>query len=145
MCSSDLHAREKPERLLAESRDFYGLVSAEEMGEPSQPRGVLRRLFSGRIVHGMQYFGPGQPRHPVSYYGAISGIGQAISQHPRRVAGESLRIGVIGLGAGVLAAWANSGDELQFFEINPQIRDFSKEFFSYLRDSPAKKIGRAHV
>jgi hypothetical protein len=134
-----LQARMKPEGLLLrESRDFYGLVSAVEMGLPELPRGVLRQLFSGRIVHGMQYFGEGQRRRPVSYYGAISGVGQAVANHRRRVAGEPLRIGVIGLGAGVLAAWSNAGDTIQFFEINPRIRDYALEFFSYLRDTSAQ-------
>jgi hypothetical protein len=133
-----LQARMKPEGLLLrESRDFYGLVSAVEMGLPEQPRGVLRQLFSGRIVHGMQYFGEGQRRRPVSYYGAISGVGQAVTNHPRRVTGEPMRFGVIGLGAGVLAAWSNAGDTIQFFEINPRIRDYAVEFFSYLRDTAA--------
>jgi len=131
-------ARTKPEGLLKERRDFYGLVSAVEIGTPNLPRGILRQLFSGRIVHGMQYFGERQRRHPVSYYGAISGIGQAVANHPRRVAGEPLRIGVIGLGAGVLAAWSNEGDTLQFFEINPSIRDFAQEYFTYLRDTSAE-------
>ena len=134
-----LQSRLKPEGLLLrESRDFYGLVSAVEMGLPQQPRGVLRQLFSGRIVHGMQYFGEGQRRHPVSYYGAISGVGQAVTNHPRRMAGQPLRVGVIGLGAGVLAAWSDAGDTIQFFEINPRIRDYAVEFFSYLRDTAAQ-------
>jgi hypothetical protein len=134
-----VQARIKPEGLmLRESRDFYGLVSAVEMGLPEYPRGVLRQLFSGRIVHGIQYLGEGQRRHPVSYYGAISGVGQAVTNHPRRVAGKSMRFGVIGLGAGVLAAWSNAGDTIQFFEINPRIRDYAVEFFSYLRDTAAE-------
>ncbi|MFM7563310.1 MAG: hypothetical protein ACKO81_09785 [Planctomycetota bacterium] len=134
-----VQAHVKPDgQLLRESRDFYGLVSAVEMGLPEQPRGVLRQLFSGRIVHGMQYFGEGQRRRPVSYYGAISGVGQAVTNHPRRAAGDSMRFGVIGLGAGVLAAWSNAGDTIQFFEINPRIRDYAFEFFSYLRDTAAE-------
>jgi hypothetical protein len=123
--------------LLNESRDFYGLVSAADEGTEDLPRGILRKLYSGRIVHGMQFRKPDQLRHPISYYGAISGVGRAVAGHPRRLAGESLRIGVVGLGAGVMAAWSEPGDQLHFFEINRQIRDYALEYFSYLHDSPA--------
>ncbi|MFN5709134.1 MAG: hypothetical protein ACK49R_09995 [Planctomycetota bacterium] len=127
---------ESPGQLRA-SRDFYGLVSAAEEGSEDLPRGVLRKLYSGRIVHGMQFLKPAERRHPISYYGAISGVGIAITKHPRRLAGEPLRLGVIGLGAGVLAAWSEPEDQLDFFELNRQIRDYAQEYFSYLSDTEA--------
>lgn len=131
------HGQSEAPGLLRASRDFYGLVSAADEGTEDLPRGVLRKLYSGRIVHGMQFLKPGERRHPISYYGKISGVGIAISQHPRRLAGEPLRLGVVGLGAGVLAAWSEPGDTLDFFELNRQIRDYAVEYFSYLSDTPA--------
>jgi spermidine synthase len=48
-----------------------------------------------------------------------------------------LRIGVIGLGAGTLAAYGRSGDTVEFFEINPAIIDIALSKFSYVIDSAA--------
>jgi hypothetical protein len=131
------HARTESPGLLRASRDFYGLVSAADEGSEDLPRGVLRKLYSGRIVHGMQFLKPSERRHPISYYGAISGVGIAITEHPRRAAREPLRMGVIGLGAGVIAAWSEPADTLDFFELNRQIRDYAQEYFSYLSDTRA--------
>jgi len=47
-------------------------------------------------------------------------------------------VGAIGLGAGTLAAYGTIRDYFRFYEINPQILRIANNFFSYLRDSPAK-------
>ncbi len=57
-----------------------------------------------------------------------SGIGRAIDYHPRsqaarRGGGEArrLHIGVVGLGAGALAASGQQGDRVRFYEIDPDV------------------------
>ena len=47
-------------------------------------------------------------------------------------------MGVIGLGAGTLAAYGNASDYFRFYEINPLVVSIAKNWFSYLRDTPAK-------
>jgi len=100
--------------------------------------GALRTLKNGRILHGAQFIDPTRRSEPTSYYGEGSGVELAIDLHPRRVANESLRIGVIGLGAGTIAALGGAGDTVRFYEINPAAVDFSRRYFTFLSDSRAK-------
>jgi len=49
-----------------------------------------------------------------------------------------LRVGIVGLGAGTIAAYCQAGDYFNFYEINPQVLRIAKEDFSYLRDCPGE-------
>ena len=49
-----------------------------------------------------------------------------------------MRVGVIGLGVGTLAAWSRPGDVFRFYEIDPEVArlsEGSRPVFSYLRDA----------
>jgi spermidine synthase len=49
-------------------------------------------------------------------------------------------VGIVGLGAGTLAANGQPGDYFRFYEIDPQVVDFSLGWsskFTFLKDSPA--------
>jgi cytochrome c-type biogenesis protein CcmH/NrfG len=48
------------------------------------------------------------------------------------------RIGVVGLGAGTMAAYGQPGDQFRFYEINPQIEQVARTYFTYLKNSPAE-------
>ena len=50
----------------------------------------------------------------------------------------ALRVGVVGLGAGTIAAYGRPGDNYIFYEINPLVITFAKTQFTFLRDSAAK-------
>ena len=86
----------------------------------------------GRITHGFQFIEQSKRGWPTSYYGTLSGAGLAINKlsHPAN-------IGVIGLGAGTLAAYGKQGDRIRFYEINPDVIALSRNYFSFLRDSAA--------
>ena len=45
---------------------------------------------------------------------------------------------MVGLGCGTLAAYGQEGDYLRFYEINPDVIRISDQYFTYLRDAPAK-------
>ena len=47
-------------------------------------------------------------------------------------------IGVIGLGAGTLAAYGQPGDRIHFYEINPAVVPIAQNVFTYIRDSGAQ-------
>jgi len=49
-----------------------------------------------------------------------------------------LRVGVVGLGAGTIAAYGKSGDVFRFYDINPQVVDLARTEFTFLKDSPAR-------
>jgi len=86
------------------------------------------------------------------YYGPESGIGVLLSDHPKRSSGDgTLRVGLVGLGAGTLAAYGRRGDEFRYYEINPQVVELSqgaRPMFTYVRDSAAHvetKLGDARL
>jgi hypothetical protein len=118
-----------------QSRSFYGLVHVlwELDEDAATPAFKLRH---GRIVHGLQFDEDDKRREPTSYYGRESGVGLAIDHHPRRV--DGLRIGVIGLGVGTLAAYGAKPDTIRFYELNPDVIRLSDTLFTYLRQSSAK-------
>lgn len=114
-------------------RNFYGSLRVKRSDLPPQAESA-RLLLHGTIEHGMQWFAPSFRREPLTYYGRDSGVGLALA---RCCEGRQRRIGVIGLGAGTLAAYGRPGDTMRFFEINPAVEQIAKEVFTYLRESKA--------
>ena len=106
------------EGVLRASRGFYGVlrVVREEPGQPDE----YVKLLHGQITHGLQLSAPARRAELTTYYGPSSGAGLAIRRHPKRLAGRPLRVGVIGLGVGTLAAWSRPGDVFRFYEIDPE-------------------------
>jgi len=72
---------------------------------------------------------------------ATSGAGVAIlgSASEAAFAGRHLRIGVVGLGIGTIAAYGRPGDTIRFYEINPEVIRIANDhrYFTFLSDSPA--------
>jgi hypothetical protein len=119
---------------LLEERNFYGALRVTESHYPPQAH-TVRTLFNGAIQHGTQWFAPEFRRTPTTYYPAGSGIGFAL----RFCCGDRPRnIGIIGLGAGTIAAYGRPGDRIRFYEINPAVLPIAQHLFTYLRDSQAQ-------
>jgi len=123
------------------ARDFFAAVQVREV-EPDDPRSRAWWLVHGRIVHGFQYDLPARRKLPTSYYSRDSGLALAITRHPLRRSDPAgaLRIGVLGLGVGTAAAYAERGDRLQFYEISPSVIRLARGdggYFTYLHDTPA--------
>jgi hypothetical protein len=116
-------------------RNFYGVLRVRDdppwKGLPPQ-----RLMIHGTINHGSQLKVPGGDRIPTSYFGIGSGINRAI-----RMLGEGgpIRIGVVGLGAGVTATLARRGDTLHYYEINPLVAALAKSDFGFWNACPANK------
>ncbi len=115
-------------------RNFYGALRVKQSF--GFPGATLRTLTNGNVEHGTQIFGTDEQRHmPTSYYAEDSGVGLAI----RMCCGTQPRnIGVIGLGAGTIAAYGRPGDRIQFYEINPAVEPIARNVFTYIRDSGAQ-------
>jgi hypothetical protein len=114
-------------------RSFYGSLRVVDSDG-------VRTLYHGTVEHGSQFLSPDQRRTPTTYYGYSSGVGLALQflDRQRRARAGALRVGVIGLGTGTLAAYGRAGDQLHFYEINPQVIGIAQGAFSYLRDSTAR-------
>jgi hypothetical protein len=115
---------------VASMRNFYATLRIEESGTIFPHRALIH----GTIQHGAQFLSWPEDRNPTTYYGRKSGVGLALQfccDGPKRV-------GIIGLGTGTLAAYGKPGDEFRFYEINPQVIKVAQDWFSYLKQSPAK-------
>ena len=108
-------------------RDFYGSLRVVETGG-------TRTLYHGTVMHGSQFLSPTLRDWPTTYYGPPSGIGLAL----RNCCAGSKRVGVVGLGTGTLAIYGTPGDEIRFYEINPEVTAIAESRFTFLRDSRAK-------
>ncbi|MFI5071602.1 MAG: spermidine synthase [Terriglobales bacterium] len=127
------------------ARNFYGCLRVvDQRVRPSSDIGkrgntasydATRKLQNGSIDHGIQFLSSELRRVPTSYYGVNSGIGVALRSLGRH---GSLRVGVVGLGAGTLAAYGRPGDFYRFYEINPLVANLAKSEFTFLSDSEAK-------
>lgn len=114
-------------------RNFYGtLLTLDTKGRSAEDQ--VRQLYHGSVKHGEQYLAAARRREPTTYYGSTSGIGRAIAAAPE----GPRRIGLIGLGAGTLAAYGRPGDIYRIYEINPLVFDLADEEFTFLSDSLAR-------
>ncbi|MGA8531662.1 MAG: fused MFS/spermidine synthase [Acidobacteriaceae bacterium] len=115
-------------------RNFYGCLRVRQSYVPPQAE-TIRTLLHGTIEHGTQWFAPDFRRVPTTYYATDSGVGLALrnccADRPRT-------IGVVGLGAGTLAAYGKPGDHLRFYEINPAVLPIAQNLFTYIRESGAQ-------
>ncbi len=93
-----------------------------------------RNLYNGRILHGIQFQRSNRRREPTTYYNFDSGIGLTL----QCLNGDDpLRVATVGLGTGTIAAYSEAGDYFCFYEINPDVIDIARQYFTYLSDSPA--------
>jgi hypothetical protein len=118
---------------LVQLRSFYGTLRVTETHWPPLAE-TTRTLYHGTIQHGVQLFGNGLRMQPVSYYAPDSGVGLALRFCCQ---GRAKRVGVVGLGAGTIAAYGQPGDLFRFFEIDPLVERIARELFTYLRETPA--------
>ena len=114
-------------------RDFYGVVRTRDRADPAP----YRSMFHGGIVHGGQLLGDEFRNRPSDYFGPSSGYGR-LFEALNEVRPQPRRVGIIGLGAGVLASYGRTGDEFTFYEISPRVVDMANDEFTFLRDSAAK-------
>lgn len=118
-------------------RNFYGALRVLENKE----KGVVF-LTHGSTIHGIQYTSAAKRQMSTGYYHPDSGIGLVLTSHPRYGHGK-MKVGVIGLGIGTLAAYGQPGDLYRFYEINPlviQLANGENGFFSFLTDSRQRGV-----
>lgn len=135
------HAMQDSKSGLVRLRNFYGVLQVIRRPDEDNQGLPYLLLRHGRINHGFQYLGDEQRGWATSYYGPQTGVGLAINHHPKRLSGGqrgNLRIGVVGLGVGTLAAYGEPGDLVRFYEINPDVIRLSQEHFTYRQDSLAE-------
>lgn len=121
----------KVEPRLERVRNFYGTVYVDEDYDTGL-QNEYRTLTHGGIVHGMQNLGDLYREEPVTYYGRHTGIGQALGRLSDQ---PDAHVGIVGLGAGTAACYAQSGHRFRFYEINPDVVRLARKHFTYLADA----------
>lgn len=122
-------AEHSSRRVLLRDRDFYGV---KKIGVDST--GEAHTLYNGSTKHGAQNLSPRLRLQPLSYYARSGPLGDVFAKLP---AMGRVNVGVIGLGAGAVAAYARTGERWTFFELDPEVERIARDprYFTYLADS----------
>ena len=102
-------------------RNFYGINSVRD-------HDGLRSLFHGNTDHGMQYLDPARQNEPLAYYGFATPLGEAWKE----LGSSWTSAGIVGLGAGSIAAYGRPGLALDFYEIDPDVVEIARRWFTHL-------------
>ena len=115
------------DKIIASERNFFGVLRVER-----DEKGTS--LVHGSTIHGMQRHGDAADQ-PTTYYGYTSGVGRTIKalQEDRK----KIRVGIVGLGCGVLATYGRPEDEFDMIEINPAVFEIANQYFTFLGDCPS--------
>jgi spermidine synthase len=124
-----------PKHILLRERNFFGAKSVISAAESI-------RLQNGSTLHGGELRDPKRRNTPTVYFHKKSGIGLLLDNYPRGISrpGSSLRVGIIGLGVGTLAAYGQPLDQFRYYEIDPAVIQLSlvdRPYFHFLQDSQA--------
>lgn len=111
---------------VATERTFFGAYQV--LDRPGQ-----RVLTHGTTQHGMQLTDPALRTEPTTYYARSGPLGAVFETWPAN------DVGVVGLGAGTMAAYGEPDRRMTFFEIDGEIADLAadSDMFSFIEDSPA--------
>ena len=104
------------------SRNFFGVKRVVEVGDE-------RQLLHGDTLHGLESLHPSEAGEPGIYYhreGPLGDVMAMMQQWPDQ------HVGVIGLGAGSIAAYAGAQRHVTFFEIDPDVEKIARQFFTFL-------------
>lgn len=117
------------------ARSFFGVLRVTE-------KEGARKLTNGSTLHGEQSLDPAKQVFPSSYYHLKGPAGDVLGPLPAPTDPTSppRRIGVIGLGAGELAAYARKGDTWTFFELSPEVVEVARKHFSFLTNAEARGV-----
>lgn len=102
-------------------RGFFGTLQVlEAKAKTAKGEGVIHEFVHGNTVHGIQALIPGKERMPTTYYTEQS-CGYAVLAHYKYRSGEPMRVGLLGLGVGVMLSYARTNDVYRCYEINPDV------------------------
>jgi hypothetical protein len=126
-------------------RTFFGVLSVHNAMLPEQtatgriPR-RFRELWHGTTKHGAQHLDARLKCEPLNYYSRPGPIGQFFKAFDEQ--SQDWNIGVIGLGAGTMAAYAKPGQHWRFLEIDPEVNRIASapKYFTYLSDCHSSDV-----
>ena len=118
------------------ARSFYGSMRVKERRDLNEVPYHL--LLHGSTRHNMQRFGsdPERNREPLMYFHRHGNIGNAVTAL-RNHLDRPLRFAIAGLGAGAMSAYTEVGDEMVFYEIDPEVVTLATDpaLFTYVAEA----------
>jgi hypothetical protein len=122
-------------RTLHTERNFFGVLRVKQQEVDGYRVHSLRH---GNTLHGAQFFDPARSREPLLYFhrtGPLGGLFAAFGG-----GGSWREVGIIGLGTGSIASYAQPGQHYTYYEIDPAVEQVARDprYFTYLADCPAK-------
>jgi spermidine synthase len=112
--------------VLRQTRTFFGVHRV------IFDRSLARHVYTqGTTIHGLQSFEPGRARVAGAYFHATGPAGQVLGRI------QPHRVGLVGLGVGSLATYAEAGQQFTFYEIDPEVARIAADprLFTYLSDA----------
>jgi len=126
-----LHSSFAP-NVVEQRRSLFGHVLVRDLGDS-------RVLQHGTTIHGSQPLvcaldsTADRCAHPVGYYDLRGPIGRVVTTIKAPLG--RIDLGIIGLGAGTMAAYCKDSDTVSFFEIDPVMYSIALSRFRYLEGS----------
>ena len=117
--------------ILHAERSFFGVHRVT-----LDPTGRYHMLVNGVTLHGLQSLDPGRRRESLAYYHRSGPAGEVMALYGQD---PKTKIGLVGLGVGSLASFAQPGQSWTYFEIDPTVLKLARDpqYFSFLNDSAA--------
>lgn len=124
----------KSATVLMQTRNFFGKKTVKQNYDDK-----VRTLTHGSTMHGVQKTGERERLEPLSYYHSRGPAGDIfnlpIAQKP------DLKVCIIGLGIGSMAAYSKNNQEFNFIEIDPDVISMVAEtdlLFTYITDNASR-------
>jgi hypothetical protein len=111
---------------LETARSFFGVYRVRLAEE-----GAIHVLQHGTTIHGAESMIPGEETIPLGYYSPVGPFGRFFAAIADRGVKQ---VGVIGLGSGALACYAQPGQVWTFHEIDPLVEKIARDprYFHFL-------------
>lgn len=115
--------------ILHVERNFFGVKKII-----LDPKGKFHKFSHGNTLHGIQHTDLQLRREPLSYYHRTGPLGDVFNAFNGSQAKP--RIAMIGLGIGSMASYAEPGQHLTFYEIDPDVVRIASntKYFTFLTD-----------
>ena len=128
------------ELIVERIRNFYGVVKVVKEDQ-NDPQEASLAMYQAGVEQGSQFNIASRKMEPACAFDINSGVGLALAYQAKRRAGgpqTPLRIGIVGLGAGMVASLGREGDVIRYYELNPAVLELVDKHFTFLRDGKAK-------
>ena len=129
--------------VIARERTWFGVYRVVDMAAGGVDSGRLRLFFHGTTLHGMAWHGQdGTVENRTGYFVPEGPYGDVMRGLRDRSDG-SLRLGIVGLGAGSLLCYARPGDQVSVWEIDPAVVSLARRHFTALEDCAPQSVVHA--